>query len=127
MSRAAATSIRASREATRSLMPSRWITSDDSCSSLAAAARNDATMPRRAPTRSVADSSERSAPMAASAERTLRLANRSSMLLASQTVQVTTEAKARPTITAFTTMSAEVNIDHGDRSRGRCTAPITPG
>ena len=48
------------------------------------------------------------------------------MLLASQTVQVTTEAKASPTMTAFTTMSAEANIDHGDKSRGRCTAPITP-
>jgi hypothetical protein len=31
---------------------------------------------------------------------------------------VTTEAKARPTMTIFTTMSAFKNIDHGDRSAG---------
>ena len=43
---------------------------------------------------------------------------RSSMVLASQTVQVTSEAKARPTITAFTTMSAFTNMPHGDRLRG---------
>ena len=52
--------------------------------------------------------------------RTLRRAKNSSMLLASHTVQVTTEAKASPTITACTTMSAEANIDQGERSRGRC-------
>jgi hypothetical protein len=43
----------------------------------------------------------------------------SSKPFASHTVQVTTEAKARPTITALTTMSALRNIDHGDRSLGR--------
>ena len=31
-------------------------------------------------------------------------------------VQVTSEAKARPIITALTTMSADMNIDHGDNS-----------
>ena len=32
-------------------------------------------------------------------------------------VHVTSEAKARPTITACTTMSADLNIDHGENSR----------
>ena len=43
---------------------------------------------------------------------------RSSMVFASHTVQVTSEAMARPTITAFTTMSAFTNMPHGDRLRG---------
>jgi len=38
--------------------------------------------------------------------------------LASHTVHVTSEAKARPIITAFTTMSALRNIPHGDRLCG---------
>src|SRR5690349_23343037 len=46
----------------------------------------------------------------------------SSMLLASHTVQVTTDAKARPIMTALTTMSAAMNMLHGDKSRGRCAA-----
>ena len=40
------------------------------------------------------------------------------MVLASQTVQVTSEANTRPIITTFTTMSALRNMPHGDRSRG---------
>ena len=32
-------------------------------------------------------------------------------------VQVTSEAKARPIMTALTRMSADRNIDHGDNSR----------
>ena len=35
-------------------------------------------------------------------------------------VQVTSEAKASPIMTAFTMMSADRNIDHGDNSRGTC-------
>src|SRR5260370_27235662 len=41
----------------------------------------------------------------------------SSIILAMKTVHVTSDAKARPTITAFTMMSADMNIDHGDSSR----------
>src|SRR5260370_38930 len=41
----------------------------------------------------------------------------SSIILAMKTVHVTSDAKARPTITAFTMMSADMNIDHGDNSR----------
>jgi hypothetical protein len=37
-------------------------------------------------------------------------------------VQVSTDAKARPTITAFTTMSAAMNMPHGERSRGSLRA-----
>src|SRR5690349_6686024 len=46
----------------------------------------------------------------------------SSSALANQIVQVSTDAKARPTITAFTTMSAAMNMPHGDRSRGSLSA-----
>ena len=40
------------------------------------------------------------------------------MVFASQTVQVTSEAKASPTMTACTTMSAFTNMFQGDRLRG---------
>src|SRR6516225_1602160 len=53
-----------------------------------------------------------------SAPRTRRLANTISMVLASHTVQVTIEAKARPINTAFTTGSALRYMPHGLRSRG---------
>src|SRR6186997_3317104 len=46
----------------------------------------------------------------------------SSRALANQMVQVSTDAKARPTITAFTTISAAMNMPHGDRSRGSLSA-----
>ena len=48
----------------------------------------------------------------------LPCANVSSIDFAMKTVQVTSEAKASPIITAFTTTSADMNIDHGDSSRG---------
>ena len=47
-----------------------------------------------------------------------RLARHSSSVLASHTVQVTTEANSSPIITTFTTMSAVRNMPQGDRSRG---------
>ena len=65
--------------------------------------------------------------MAERAIRNLRLAKNNSMLLASQTVHVTSDAKAKPSITVCTTMSAEANIDHGERSRGRWPTPTIPG
>lgn len=40
-------------------------------------------------------------------------------------VQVTTEAAARPMMTAFTTVSADTNMPHGERSRGSAAVPIT--
>src|SRR5262249_56201 len=51
----------------------------------------------------------------------------SSIDLASQTVQVTSEAKASPMRTAFTTVSALMNIPQGVRSRGRSEVPTTGG
>ena len=59
----------------------------------------------------------------ADARRARRLAAASSRLLASQTVQVTSDAKTRPIITIFTTMSAFMNMPQGDRSRGKVAAP----
>ena len=52
-----------------------------------------------------------------SAERSLRCATASSIIFAMKIVQVTSEAKARPIITALTRTSADRNIDHGDNSR----------
>src|SRR5262245_10444833 len=51
-----------------------------------------------------------------------RRASISSIALANQTVHVSTEAKASPTMTALTTMSAAMNIPHGERSRGSLRA-----
>jgi hypothetical protein len=42
------------------------------------------------------------------------------MLFATQTVQVTSEATARPIMTAFTMVSACRNMPQGDRSCGSC-------
>src|SRR5262249_24209554 len=61
---------------------------------------------------------------AASAARRLRLALQISIVLASQIVQVTTEASARPTMTPCTTGSAVRAIPNGERSRGvDCAQP----
>ena len=46
----------------------------------------------------------------------------SSIILAMKMVQVTSEAKARPIITALTSTSADMNIDHGDNSRSSAAA-----
>src|SRR5690606_24413580 len=46
------------------------------------------------------------------------LAAHSSAVLATQIVQVTSEAAASPIMTAFTTISAAMNMPHGDRSCG---------
>src|SRR6266851_4019873 len=45
-----------------------------------------------------------------------------SIILAMKMVQVTSEAKARPIMTAFTSTSADLNIDHGDNSRSSAAA-----
>src|SRR5262245_19511029 len=59
------------------------------------------------------------------AVRTRRLAKKISIDLASHTVQVTTEAKARPINTAFTTGSALRYMPQGLRSRGSVAVAIT--
>jgi hypothetical protein len=80
------------------------------------------TAPRLASMRFVASASELAAASLRSALRTRRLAAHSSILFAIHTVHVMTEAIARPIITDFTTMSAAMNMLHGDRSRGRLWA-----
>src|SRR5262249_36664188 len=59
------------------------------------------------------------------AARTRRLAKKISIDLASHTVQVTTEAKARPIRTAFTTGSALRYMPQGLRSRGSVAVATT--
>src|SRR6266404_6950731 len=49
---------------------------------------------------------------------------RTSMVLASQIVQVTSEAKAKPTMTACTTTSAFTNMFQGDRLRGSSATSV---
>src|SRR5262249_41850355 len=69
--------------------------------------------------------SEPAEAMAPSAARAARLARKSSIVLARQIVHVTTDATKSPTMTAFTTTSADTNIPHGERSRGSDAAPTT--
>jgi hypothetical protein len=54
-----------------------------------------------------------------------RRAAASSSVLASQMVQVSTEAKTRPSITALTMMSADMNMPQGVKSRGRSAGVIS--
>ena len=54
-----------------------------------------------------------------SPRRTAARAPKSSMLFATQTVQVTSEATARPIMTAFTMVSACRNMPQGERSCGK--------
>ena len=61
---------------------------------------------------------------AGAAARARRLAPNSSSVFASHTVHVTSDANAKPMITAFTTMSALRNMPHGDRSCGSRPALI---
>jgi hypothetical protein len=63
--------------------------------------------------------------------RCLRLTHRraaaSSNVLANQIVQVSTDAKAEPSITIFTTISADQNMPHGVRSRAGSTGVAPAG
>src|SRR5262249_29070691 len=108
--------MRSSREAMRSLTPSLPVRSAEACSSACTATRKS----RAGPGTAEANAAESvcAEPSAARAARAFRLARNSSTVLASQTVQVTTEANARPAMTAFTITSADRNMPHGDRSRG---------
>jgi hypothetical protein len=109
----------------------------DSRVSRIAADRNEDSMLRLGPSASCASASDPASAVAFSTARSLRLAKASSIVLAMKTVQVTSEAKARPIMTAFTTISADRNIDHGDNSLkpgvfafkalGAVSAAETPG
>src|SRR5262249_10640628 len=74
---------------------------------------------------STASSEERKPARLFSAARTRRLAKKISTDLASHTVQVTIEAKARPIKTAFTTGSALRYMPQGLRSRGSVAVATT--
>src|SRR6202022_2152363 len=70
-----------------------------------------------APSANCASASERESAISPSAEVSLPRATASSIIFAMKIVQVTSEAKASPIITALTRTSADRNIDHGDNSR----------
>ena len=81
--------------------------------------RRKPTTPARctlAPSANCASASDRASAILASAERSLRWITANSTILAMKIVQVTSEAKASPIMTALTSTSADMNIDHGDKS-----------
>ena len=121
MARAPRASMRPNDSAARSLTPSAGNAPERDTSSSAAATRA-ATGPRpSAPDRATV--ARLSAPASARNPCSARrLAPKSCIVFASQIVQVATDAASKPTITAFTTMSALRNIDQGDRSCGRAEA-----
>ena len=92
------------------------IPADNRASPIAAASNADSTL-SLAPSENCASASDRASPILASAARSLRRTNDSSIIFAMNTVQVTSEANASPTMTALTMISADRNIDHGDSSR----------
>src|SRR5262249_32617566 len=91
--------------------------------SSSSAARSNAAVPLPRPFMSGLTSlHERICARLAISARICRRAVISSIALANQIVQVSTDAKARPTITALTTISAAMNIPQGDRPRGNFSA-----
>ncbi len=92
------------------------IPADSRASRIAADSNADNTLPL-APSANCASASDRASLILRSAERSLRWASDSSIILAMKMVHVTSEAKARPIITALTRTSADRNIDQGDNSR----------
>ena len=116
--RPAAASTRSSREAMRSFTPAGERASADSRNSVSAAAISAAVPSRRPCEATLASLQLRAWSSASIAARRRRRAAINSIALANQMVQVNTEAKARPIITALTTMSAAMNMPQGDRSRG---------
>src|SRR6476620_2001291 len=117
--------MRSRRDAIRSLIPSRSIEPAESFSSVTAASRNCRTSPWASASRSTPSDVERTLARMASAARTRRLQIAISTVLASHTVQVTSEAKASPIRTAFTTGSALIYMPHGLRSRGNVAVART--
>ncbi|CAH1657327.1 conserved exported hypothetical protein [Hyphomicrobiales bacterium] len=120
ISRPARASMRDKAADARSLMPSAGRSAETSSSCLAARTRAATTPLSSRPCMRLLSASSRlrASTSPVSERRARRLAAASSMLLASQTVQVISEAKARPTITALTTRSACMNMPQGDRSCG---------
>src|SRR6202048_1225822 len=96
--------------------PSREIPADSRASRIAADSNDDNT-PSFAPSANCASASDLASLILPSAARSLRRIRDSSIIFAMKMVHVTSEAKARPIITALTRTSAERNIDQGDSSR----------
>jgi hypothetical protein len=117
MRRASARAISAKLDDARSLMPaSLEIPADSRASRIAAASSVDSTL-SLAPSANCASASDLASPILPSAARKPRRTNDSSIVLAMKMVQVSSEAKASPIMTALTRISADMNIDHGDNSR----------
>ncbi|MOA04938.1 hypothetical protein D3C78_1245110 [compost metagenome] len=116
---------RSRRKLTRSLMPSFSAMSADSCSSFCASSISSALKLCLAWACSAAWSRLRMSLSSASSPRRRRRAPSSSRPLASQMVQVITEASSRPSITPCTTTSAPWYMPQGDRSwAGCCSATL---
>src|SRR5262249_60573627 len=90
-----------------------------------AAAMNAGNTPVVDASANCASASERDSAIVLSDARSLRWARESSIILAMKMVQVASEARASPIMTAFTMTSADRNIDHGDRSRGTGTVDFS--
>src|ERR1700733_7266679 len=119
--RPSARTISAKLDAARSLMPSSLeIPADNRASFIAAASNADNTL-SLAPSANCASASDLALAILRSAARNLACTTDSSIIFAMKTVQVTSEANARPIITALTMMSAARNIDHGDNSCSAAT------
>ena len=115
--RASARTISAKLDAARSLMPlSDEIPADSRASRIAADSNDDNTL-SFSPSANCASHSDLESVILARAARSLRWPRDSSIIFAMKMVQVTSDANARPIITALTRMSADRNIDHGDNSR----------
>src|SRR5712672_883692 len=115
--RPSARTISAQLDAARSLMPASLEMPADCRASRIDAASSDGSTPSFAPSANCASASDRAPPIFASAQRSFLRTTDSSTIFAMKMVQVTSEAKARPIITALTMTSADMNIDHGDNSR----------
>src|SRR5258705_10424136 len=115
--RASARTLSAKLDAARSLMPaSLEIPADSRASRIAADKNEDNTLPL-APSANCASASDLASLMAPRAARNLRWTSDSSIIFAMKIVHVTSEAKARPIMTALTKISADTNIYQGDTSR----------
>src|SRR5215471_5768685 len=116
MRRASDRVISAKLEATRSLIPASLSMSAESRASLIAVATKVRMMPLSPASSLRASLSVRALSVSASAMTTRRLAIKSSKNLAMEMVQVTSEAKTRLHMIAWTKRLADMNIDQGDNS-----------
>src|ERR1700754_1204151 len=111
-------------DAARSLMPSSLeIPADRRASPIAAFSSADSTLSLD-PSANCASDSDRASPILRSAPRSLVCTTDNSIIFAKKTVHVTSEANASPIMTALTTISADMNIDHGDNSCSAATVDL---